>query len=293
VYELAATHDAERSNGAEAGKLSAGDLQRSRGEMRLVLKRGSTGTAPDRLFESGCLRLRIPRNAPDAQLEAVLINSAGGLTGGDRLDVFAEWQAQTAGCITTQAAEKIYRAVTASAVVNTTLVAKSGADAEWLPQETILFNRAALDRHLDVRLSKGARLLLHESIIFGRTAMGEEVTSGSIRDGWQIHRESRLIYADVFRLEGEIAAQLDSNVVAAGSRACGTILLIADDIALEMLSAVREVLAHSPAWAAASSWNGILAVRFLAANGEILKSSVTDVLSVLRAGRAAPKMWRC
>jgi len=136
-------------------------------------------------------------------------------------------------------------------------------------------------------------LLVHESIIFGRTAMGEEVISGSIQDRWRIHRNSRLIYADVFRLMGEIAAQLDTNVVAAGARACGTILLVADDIAPGTLSVVREVLAGSAARAAASSWNGILAVRFLAANGETLRSSVTDVLSVLRAGRAAPKMWRC
>jgi len=135
VYELAAARDAELISGAEAaGKRWAGGLQRSRGEVRLVLKRGSMGTAPDRLFESGCLRLRIPRKSADAPLEAVLINSAGGLTGGDRLDVLAKWQPNTVGCITTQAAEKIYRAESRSAVVNTTLVVDSGADAEWLPQ---------------------------------------------------------------------------------------------------------------------------------------------------------------
>jgi urease accessory protein len=268
-------------------------MQRSNGEVRLVLKQGCPGSVLERLFESGCLRLRIPRNGSGSVPEAVLINSAGGVTGGDRLKFSAHWRPGTTGCIATQAAEKIYRAKSGKALVTNALIVESGACAEWLPQETILFNGAALDRRLDIQLSKGARLLAHESIVFGRTAMGEEVISGSIHDRWTIRRDGRLIYADTFRLEGSIAAQLAAGPVAAGARACGTILLVSDEVPGGILTAVREALADSPARAAASAWNGILSIRFLAEDGEVLRRAVSGVLSVLRNGTQLPGMWRC
>jgi urease accessory protein len=268
-------------------------LARSRGSVRLVLKNGPAGTVLERLYQSGCLRVRLPRPECGAIPEPILINTAGGLTGGDNIDVSAEWRPNTSGTFVTQAAEKLYRAGSGTAVVKNRLVVGIGACAEWLPQETIFFNRAALDRSLEVHVSGGSRFLGLESIVFGRTAMREEVVSGSIRDSWKIFRESRLIYADVFELQGQIAGALNENAIAAGARACASIIFVADAIAPGLLQSVRDILPNDGGQAAATTWNGVLAVRILARNGEALKHIISRVLWVLRTGRALPRVWQC
>src|SRR5215469_11942830 len=143
---------------------------RSRGAVRVTLKAANSRTVLDTLYQSGCLRLRIPRTEKHTQTESVLINTAGGLTGGDDLYIESHWLAGTTACLTTQAAEKIYRAANSVARVRTRLFVESGANAEWLPQETILFNRSALDRRLDVNLARGAKFLGLETVVFGRQA---------------------------------------------------------------------------------------------------------------------------
>lgn len=235
----------------------------------------------------------MPRTETRTQTESVLINTAGGLTGGDDLYIESHWLPGTTACLTTQAAEKIYRAADSKANVRTRLFVESGADAEWLPQETILFNRSALDRCLDVNLAGGSKFLGLETLVFGRQAMGEEVVAGFVRDAWRIRRDGRLVYADCFQLSGEIAAELNRNPVAAGARTYGKILLVADEIAPDLLHMVRDILPSSGLRAAASSWNGILAVRFLAPDGQLLRRAIADVLSVLRQGKGLPRVWRC
>ena len=268
-------------------------LPRSRGTLRLSFKRRDEKIVFGDLYQQGCLRARMPRCDGGSFSEAVVINTSGGLTGGDRTAVVAEWAPATAAAVCGQAAEKIYRALSGAAEVSNVLHVGASAIAEWLPQETILFNGAALKRSLDVNLHESSSFLGIESVVFGRTAMREEVVSGHMRDQWRIFRGGKLIYADVFRLSGAISEQLNRTAIAAGGRAFATIIYTARSIAQDLLEALREVLGHARGRAAASLWNGILAARFIAPDGEALRHDISQALRVLRNGRALPRVWQC
>src|SRR5260370_30305971 len=84
----------------------------------------------------------------------------------------------------------------------------AGGELAWLPQETILFDRARLRRTIEVDLAANARLLLAEAVIFGRSGMGETVADGFLLDRWRVRRGGRLIHAETLRLDGTIAAKL-------------------------------------------------------------------------------------
>ncbi|MCB2133095.1 MAG: urease accessory protein UreD, partial [Rhodobacteraceae bacterium] len=125
------------------------------------------------LRQAGSLKLLFPRPVGRG-IEVVAVNTAGGITGGDRFGIRAEAGAGTLLTVTTQAAERAYRAQQDEvAAVENRVIAEAGAEVRWLPQETILFDRCALRRRLRIDLAPDARLLAAEPLIFGRAAMGE------------------------------------------------------------------------------------------------------------------------
>ena len=180
-------------------------LQRAAGEGRIAVKAEDGVTRLARLYQEGCAKIRLPTDRAARGLEAVLINTSGGLTGGDQTSWRVDAQAGARLTLTTQACEKIYRARDGRAEVNVSLNVGAGARLDWLPQETILFNEASLARSLKADLAADARLLAVEAVVLGRTAMGETVRSGALRDRWRIRREGRLVFADDLRFEGPIA----------------------------------------------------------------------------------------
>ena len=84
-------------------------LQRSTGAARIAFKARDGRTVLDDVHQSGCCKVRFPRPDPGATTEAVLINTAGGLTDADRLTVEARWRPGTCAVVTSQAAERVYR----------------------------------------------------------------------------------------------------------------------------------------------------------------------------------------
>src|SRR5262249_53166545 len=139
---------------------------RAVGKIVLTARATNGVTRRARVREQGALRVRCP-GAPSDELEAVILNTAGGIAGGDRfaLDIKVEENAQLV--VPTAAAEKVYRALDPAAQVDVRLSVGGGASLAWLPQETILFDRAKLDRAIEVDLAVDARLLLAEAIVFG------------------------------------------------------------------------------------------------------------------------------
>lgn len=281
-----------RQDFSSVAETHSGLLSRSRGAVRLSLGRTGESTVIRSLYEMGCLRARFPRAERGQMPEVVLMNTAGGLTGGDEIETAFCWQAGSSACISSSAAEKIYRASASIARVSNSLAVEENAVAEWLPQETIVFNGAALDRRLDVLLDATASFLAVDSVVLGRAAMGEEVTSAHLRDCCRIHRGGKLIYANRLDMNGDLAGQMDRNAIAAGARAFGTALFIAQNAA-DFLDPLRDVLAGSRGRAAASSWNGILAARFLARDGATLRHDMVRALHILRSGRPLPRVWQC
>ena len=261
--------------------------QRSQGRVALRVGGAAAASRVVGLAESGPSRLRFPRG-PD--LETVLINTAGGVACGDRFSVSVDLDAGAALTFTTTAAEKIYRSDGEMAVLDVVLSLEAGADLAWLPQETILYDGARLDRRLSVDLAPDARLLLFEAVVLGRTARGERLRAGRLADTWRLRRGGRLVLAEALRLEGDIAARLDRPAVAAGAGALATLVLAAPD-AEGQLDRARDLLADAPCETGVSAWNGLLVARFLAPDGARLRRAAVPLIEGLR-GRAMPRVWQ-
>lgn len=233
------------------------------------------------------MKIRLPRVIGVAP-EAVLINTAGGLTGGDTFSTEVVLRPGARAVLTTQACERIYRSTGAAAEVFTRVELNEGARLDWLPQETILFDGGRLLRRLEVDLADNAELLAVESVIFGRAAMGEQVNSGAFRDRWRIKRNGRLLFADELHFEGRIAHQLTQPAVLAGNAAMATVLYVAADCE-QFLVPVRDALGEA---GGASAWGGKLVARIIAADGFALRRILLPVLSILMAGRPLPQVWQ-
>jgi urease accessory protein len=258
---------------------------RAVGEVSFAVKQASGKTRRARVHEAGSLRVRCP-GAPAAELEAVLINTGGGVAGGDRFSLDIAAGAGTRLVVTTAAAEKIYRTLGPDSVIDVKLDVGPGAALAWLPQETILFDRARLARSIEVSLAEDARIVLAEAVVFGRSGMGEAVQQGALSDRWRLRRNGRLIYAESVRLDGAIAARLAEPAVAKGGVAVATVLVAPGGE--ETVAAVRARAGQCAGEVGASAWNGIAAVRLCARDGGALRH---DLLHVMTALRELPRIW--
>jgi urease accessory protein len=263
--------------------------QRALGQVTLGVECLAGRTRAMRIAESGSMRVRLPRVAGPA-LEAVLVNTAGGIACGDRFNVSIEAGAAAHVILATPTAEKIYKSDGPLAEVAVSLRLDKQATLEWLPQETILFNRARLARSLQAEMHSDACLSMFEAVVFGRQAHDERMTEGMFQDRWRIRRAGRLVFADTFRLSGPIADFLARPSVAGGARAIATFLHVAPD-AEARLQQARDCLVPVPGCdAAASAWNGMLAVRFCAGTIEALRASACRFLLAFRAA-PLPRVW--
>ncbi len=198
---------------------------RAVGRIALTVAAGRGGTRRGRVHEAGSLRARFPNRDGDT-LDAVIVNVAGGMTGGDRFDIGIKVGAGASLNVTTAAAEKVYRSLGPDTEIDVKLEAGPSAMLTWLPQETILFDQARLRRKIDVQLAPDAGLLLAEASVFGRSAMGETVSSGCFIDRWRVRVGETLVFAESIRLDGGIAKHLHQRAVAGGSVAVAGVLKI-------------------------------------------------------------------
>lgn len=265
-------------------------MQRAEGDGRLTAGLRDGATRLRSLHQAGAAKIRLPRVA-EGPLEAILINTAGGLTGGDRIAWTVELAAGAGAAVTTQACERIYRTVAGPAEVTCRLTVAKGARLAWLPQETIVFDRSAFSRHIEVDLEAGAELLLCEATVFGRGAMGETVARAEFRDRWRIRAGGELVHAEDLRLGPDVADALGRRAVTGGGIAIATALLVADD-AVERLEPLRAASGES---LAASAWRvgrtGKLLARFVARDGYTLRASLMPVLGLLNGKAGLPKAW--
>jgi urease accessory protein len=274
-----------RTEGLSAASVFAAN--RARGAVRFDVRCQDGVTRRGALHESGSLRVRFP--SPEGEgLSAMLVNTAGGIAGGDRFDVAIAVGEGAGLTLTTAVAEKIYRAPAEAAELNIGLKVAAGANLAWLPQETILFDRAKILRKIDIDLAEGASLLLCEIVVFGRTAMGETVREGSFVDRWRVRRDGRLVFAETVRLEGDIGAKLARPAIANGAAAIATALIVPGDEAL--LERIRELADGFGGEVGLSSWNGFAMARFCAQDAVRLRADMMAVLG--RASRGPlPRLW--
>jgi urease accessory protein len=265
---------------------------RSQGSLRIGFERQGAGTIMRDSFQAGCLRARLPRRPEGGRPCAVLLNTAGGLADGDTITQDLRWGIGTCATVTTQAAEKIYRAMSQGCRNETRIEVMAGAEAEWLPQETILFDDARLERSAKIMLADDVSFLGLEAVVLGRRAMGERMTRGALRDRMRIYRCGRLVYADALEIRGDVDALMRRAAIGGASSAMA-VIVHASQNAERLLEPVRSALSSACGQAAASCWNGLLAVRMLAPDGAMLRADIASALSALRSGRPLPRVWNC
>ncbi|MEL6645256.1 MAG: urease accessory protein UreD [Pseudomonadota bacterium] len=263
-------------------------FQRTRGAASVSLGAREGQTVLRGLRQAGSAKAFLPRvDAPEP--EVVFLNTAGGLTGGDRLDYQLSLGAGTRATAATQTAERAYRASGGVAELTVRLEVGAGSELHWLPQETILFDGSALARETTVDLAQDARFLMVETVVLGRAAMGETVAQLDFTDRRIVRRAGVPVMIEPLRFETD-TLQRNGPASLAAARAFSTVALFADD-AEDALGPVRAVLDDAEVAAAASAWDGKLVVRAMASDGFPLRRLIARVLTVLRAA-PLPRVWQ-
>jgi urease accessory protein len=260
---------------------------RAVGRVALEVAAGGGATRRARVREEGSLRVRCP-GPPSPELEAVIVNTAGGIAGGDRFALDVNVTPGARLVVTTAAAEKVYRTLEPAATIEVKLAVGAGGALAWLPQETILFDRSRLTRSIEIDLAADARLLLAEAIVFGRSGMGERVLECALFDRWRVRRDGALVHAEALRLDGNIADKLRAPAIANGGVALATVLVAPGD---EAVTAVVRALAEKcRGEVGVSAWSGLAVIRLCASDGAALRHDIVAVLTALRGARL-PRLW--
>lgn len=279
-----------RINIASSIRATPGTLAQPRalGSLAIHVARGPNGTALKGLRQSGSLKVLFPGVADRLNLTGVWINTAGGITGGDRFAIKARASAGSRLTLTTQAAERIYRARGEEVgEVSTQLSAAAGARLDWLPQETILYDRSSLRRSLRIDIANDAVFLGVEPLVFGRAAMGERLRHIAFNDNVRLFRSGELVFADAIRLTGDAEARLGSCFSAAKSGAIASIVYAAPDADL-FLPRLRTLL--SGAGGVSLIRPGLLFARLLASDSHLLRQSLIPLIEILRRA-PIPRTW--
>ncbi|MFN3211085.1 MAG: urease accessory protein UreD [Roseovarius sp.] len=259
-------------------------LPRACGRLRVASKRRSEVSCLDRLYSAGVRRSSTPSDA----VEAIIVNTSGGLTGGDRFEIDAEAGAGSQLVMTTQAAERAYRSTTGSARMRTRLRVGPGATLHWLPQEMLVFDGSALDRRLEVDLDDTGVLIAVEPVVFGRTAMGETVARADFLDLVRIRRGNTVWYADRVALTGDITARLNQMATTGGLTAMASALYVGPR-AQSILPVIRGLLPDTGG--ASLVRPDTIAVRLLARDGFTLRATLCPLLEALSEA-TLPRSWR-
>lgn len=253
-------------------------LQRSVGAAKITFKQRDGKTVLDDLYQQGSAKVRFARAEPNRITEAVLINTSGGMTGGDCFDVNIGWGQNSTAIVTTQAAERHYKSLGDVATIKNNLTVAANACGLWLPQESIMFDDAAYQRDTMIELAENSKLLAIESSIFGRKAMGEIINNGHVTEKWQIKRGGKLIFADAFGIDGDVAAQLNKPAIGNGNTAISTIIYVGDDVQ-QIRDQINTLIADDNALGRATCFDGMLVIRLFAQDSQKLRQTSMKILN--------------
>jgi len=273
------------------------DMQRADGSGRVVLSGSERGARIVDVFQRSPVRIMFPRTGGKAIKEVVFLNTSGGIAGGDRLESAVTALTNASITVSSQAAEKVYRALNEPARVATKLKACESARLAWLPQETIVFNFGRLSRQTEIELSSGAELLALEWLVLGRAAHGEEMLGGYILDSWRVKKDGRLIWADSFRATNDVFPHLHRKALLSDCSAIGTLIYFGPDPETR-LEFLRDIAPSLKCHCAATSVGGLIIVRFAAAMSCELRLALRSFLCQFSQELGpgpfrVPKMWTC
>lgn len=240
------------------------------------------------LAQAGSAKLMLPRVAGPVP-EAVFLNTSGGLTGGDTLSFALEVGAGVRLCATTQTAERAYASNQGEAQVRVTATVGAGGRLDWLPQETILFEASNLSRRTEIDLAGDASCLTCESLVLGRAAMGETVTTARLYDCRIVRRGGRPVWAETLLIDADVLVRRQSPALLDGAQALGVVAFVAQG-AEDAAAAVLSLPQITGARMAVSGWDGRCLVRVLAQDGLSLRKAMAQIIKSL-SGRPLPRVW--
>ena len=250
--------------------------QRARGEVRLSVRPAGIG----RLREGGSLKIRLPSGSS----QAILINTAGGMAGGDSYSIDIAAEAGSRLSVTSQAAERVYRTLGPAARVESRHVVEDGARLCWMPQETILFNGSGLHRTLTADIGDHGTFLGLEATVLGRRESGEVIDHIDFRENWTIRRGGRLLHSERLKFSGQLPRRA---ALLGQAGAFATLLLVSPD-AEGMLARLAESLGET---AASSAWDGRLVIRLAEPDGFRLRKKLLSILPRLVPAEDMPRVW--
>lgn len=253
----------------------------------MAFEAGASGTRAVRVAEADGHRVRFPRGASGC--EAVLINTGGGVAGGDAVRIEASLAPGAAATISSATAERVYRALGRPARIEVAARLAAGSVLAWLPQETILYCGAKLERRIEVEMAEDARLTLADIIVLGRRAAGEQMTAGNLSDRWTIRRGGQLAHAEAVRLKGPIDEIMQHAATGNGAHVAATLVHLTPD-AEHQLDGVRAAMQSSGVDTAASAWDGKLVVRVLGHRSDQVRAAIAAAATLL-TGRPMPRVW--
>lgn len=276
-------------------------MQRSRGRADVTVKADQTGRS--RLADLSQLanaKLRFPGQLPGKRaVEAVMINTAGGLTGGDTLDWSVTARDGAACTVTSQACERVYDCAGADCVTSINLCAGSDSAVTWLPQEMMLFEGARMRRIMRADLAGSARLAVFDAFILGREHMGETLSNFAFRDSWRIMRDGDLLFADETRLDADAAAR----GLGPDYRVFGTFVLcqpMGEEQAVADAARLRALCARQRGDSGktdrfrmgVSARSGLITGRFAAGSAYVMRRALAPALEHLCGPADLPMIWR-
>lgn len=280
-----------------ARRASDKDLQRAKGSGRIVVSGAEKGTRIMDVFQRAPIRIMFPRAGGSAPEEAVIVNTAGGIAGGDRLQCDVTTLPNASIAVTSQAAEKVYRALNEPARIATRLKACEAAKLAWLPQETIVFNWGRLSRTTEIELSSGAELLALEWLVLGRAAHGEKMVGGHISDSWRVRKDGQLIWADSFLATDETFPHLHRTALLSHCKALATLIYFGPRLEAR-LEFLRDIVPSVECHCAATSVGGLIVVRIAAKESSDVRRALRSLLQQFSRELGTgpfrvPKMWSC
>ena len=270
--------------GGHAAMDHGASLQRARGQVSLHLN----GQKIEKLYQAGCTKMMLPKTYSQ-MTEAVMLNTAGGITGGDQLDISVVAQ-DCALVATSQTAERFYKSSTSPAKISIQLKAQESANLHWLPQETILFDGAEIDRTIRLDMQSGSQCLIAESLVLGREAMGEVVQSCHFTDSWRLYRDGVLFHAEQLRLTGDVRDVLAASAGGNAARLLTTIIYAGAD-AEQAAERLKPIISSSSSASATSCWREKLVVRLMSADASAGRTDIIKLLLALRQ-QPLPRVWQ-
>ena len=249
------------------------------------------------LYQSDPIRVLFPNVSSEEIKQGIIVTTSGGLVGGDKISLALTFGEKTSAMIMAQAAEKVYGSSEATCLMEVDLEANTHAWAEYLPQETILFDNARLNRTTRIRAAAGSQVLAGEIIVFGRKGSGETFSSGYLRDSWEVWRDNKLVWIDALLLEKNIPRVFNHPACLKNINGVATIVFISDnvgtylDYARNLIKDPEENIRMS-----VSVTNGVLIARFMGEDPLNLRNAFGNFWQNFRHHAASlpnslPRLW--